>query len=35
LIIPMMMALKKEVHKYERIGCIVIAIAIIGFTIDS
>ena len=35
LIIPLMVILKKEVHKFEKLGCIIIAIATVGLTIDN
>lgn len=35
LIIPLMVVLRKEVHKFEKVGCIIIAVATFGLTIDN
>jgi hypothetical protein len=35
LIIPLMVALKKDVHKFEKAGCIIIAVATVALTLDN
>jgi drug/metabolite transporter (DMT)-like permease len=35
LIIPIMVAMKREVHKLEKFGCLIIGVACVGLTLDN